>query len=304
MGKRINRNRRNSALDTSFIKERLVSDPMFDPVTEEVFVGDDEFEEYYPEEELKAMMDFIKNSRQQIRFSFERILSDFNITSTNNIYMFDLTSFIHKTLRLGAVFNSNDMTDKLYKELKSYNEMSHIIKDGNLQLGDFRITDEYSVERETAGFNIINHSNDHLFCPVCNSKYHDNKDIVYAQIASVVAYTMFIGKEIENNIASPFLTLTPICPKCYYDAQTDGEFNKANLTVISAGRDEIKGIVPLLPSCLEDKIKNPDVNVLSKYSNGVFWGNNQTIEKCPNILNPPIKKRVKKPVKKGNKNAK
>jgi len=117
-----------------------------------------------------------------------------------------------------------------------------------------------------------------LYCPVCETVYHSMTRIMFAPTISLASSTVRLSERPEHVIKHtfPHMIVTPVCPKCYCDRREelilkDEKALLNNVSHIMNGCDLEKRLVPLVPACYAEKMKDPKKNDTFKVYDGVLY---------------------------------
>lgn len=147
-----------------------------------------------------------------------------------------------------------------------------------------------------------------LVCPACDSIFTDPNEVMFAQNASGIPINISYDgskdkNEIKKNaqegkkkafISYPSLLLTPICPKCHCNHIMENmeDLDAVNVSPVYKYPSTNEGIVPLVPKCIYDKLKNEQENTLMELNKDTisFWPKKRDGIICNTIMDAMLNK--------------
>jgi hypothetical protein len=123
-----------------------------------------------------------------------------------------------------------------------------------------------------------------LVCPLCEKMYYNSTQLLFAQINTVVPVKMSSNHSSSEDVASnidqltelkmmaPSVVMTPICASCHIGYVEKNLINMHNINsspYFCYPVDERK-VVPLIPECMFNDLKNKNVNMYAGIEDRVF----------------------------------
>jgi hypothetical protein len=283
--KHVNNNKKNkpSAPKLNTIDDSTMLKNIIDTIGPDI---DDEFDATIPPEMGPEMIE--ENSFRII----SSVISDLGLTRTNDMFLIDMHDVFKYTVQLGlesfvrdANVNDNFLSVLIHNFYHSiYEDINGVPRIHNFTYDDSR--DKWvKNKKEANNIEIVgHHEDDYLFCPECNTEYKNNNDVIFAQTVSMTNMTVRLTHESSDdiNITRPHVVLTPVCPQCYMKSlgENDLEIPK-NISPFFMGQgDEDKRLIPLLPICFKNSIKESKENTHTITNIPLFWPKTQGVSIC------------------------